>query len=163
MRFLFTLRIRPSLFEKITNFFYENQLDILDAKIYTTSHDYALDIFHVMDDNNVNESYNQLFQHLEQGLTEIIPRKFESKEISLRKTRQAEHHDIQTVINNKIINDTQFELEIITDSRPGLLNMISGEINQLSLEIDKARINTLGNRAEDFFLITSKKVAARLL
>ncbi len=53
---------------------------------------------------------------------------------------------------------SQFELEIITDSRPGLLNMISGEINQLSLEIDKARINTLGNRAEDFFLITSKKV-----
>jgi [protein-PII] uridylyltransferase len=149
---------QPSLFEKITNFFYENQLDILDAKIYTTSHDYALDIFHVMDDNNINESYNQLFQHLEQGLTEIIPRKFESKEIALRKTRQAEHHDIQTVINNKIINDTQFELEIITDSRPGLLNMISGEINQLSLEIDKARINTLGNRAEDFFLITSKKV-----
>ena len=149
---------QPSLFEKITNFFYENQLDILDAKIYTTSHDYALDIFHVMDDNNLNESYNQLFQHLEQGLTEIIPRKFESKEIALRKTRQAEHHDIQTVINNKIINDTQFELEIITDSRPGLLNMISGEINQLSLEIDKARINTLGNRAEDFFLITSKKV-----
>jgi UTP:GlnB (protein PII) uridylyltransferase len=36
--------------------------------------------------------------------------------------------------------------------------MIGGEINQLSLEIDKARINTLGNRAEDFFLITSKKV-----
>jgi [protein-PII] uridylyltransferase len=149
---------RPSLFEKITNFFYENQLDILEAKIYTTSHDYALDIFHVMDDNNLNESYNQLFQHLEQGLTEIIPRKFESKEISLQKTRQAEHHDIQTVVNNKIINDTQFELEIITDSRPGLLNMISGEINKLNLEIDKARINTLGNRAEDFFLITSKKV-----
>jgi len=36
--------------------------------------------------------------------------------------------------------------------------MISGEINQLNLEIDKARINTLGNRAEDFFLITSKKL-----
>ena len=36
--------------------------------------------------------------------------------------------------------------------------MISGEINQLSLEIDKARINTLCNRAEDFFLITSKKI-----
>ena len=104
------------------------------------------------------KAITNFFRHLEQGLTEIIPRKLESKEISLRKTRQAEHHDIQTVINNKIINDTQFELEIITDSRPGLLNMISGEINQLSLEIDKARINTLGNRAEDFFLITSKKV-----
>ncbi|MBT3826338.1 MAG: hypothetical protein HOF49_00715 [Nitrosomonadales bacterium] len=36
--------------------------------------------------------------------------------------------------------------------------MISGEINQLDLEIDKARINTLGKRAEDFFLITSKKI-----
>jgi len=149
---------QPLLFEKITNFFYENQIDILEAKIYTTSHDYALDIFHVMDDNNSNESYNELFQHFKQGLTDLIPQKLKRKEISLQKTRQAEHHDIQTVVNNKIINDTQFELEIITDSRPGLLNMISGEINQLNLEIDKARINTLGNRAEDFFVITSKKV-----
>jgi len=49
-------------------------------------------------------------------------------------------------------------LEIITDSRPGLLNMISSEINRLDFEIDKARINTLGNRAEDFFLITAKKL-----
>lgn len=149
---------QASLFEKITNFFYKNQIDILEAKIYTTSHDYALDIFHMMDDNKANESYNQLFQDLEQGLADIIPRKLETKKISLRKTRQAEHHDIQTIVNNKVINDTQFELEIITDSRPGLLNMISGEINQLNLEIDKARINTLGNRAEDFFLITSKKL-----
>ena len=149
---------QPLLFEKITNFFYENQIDILEAKIYTTSHDYALDIFHVMDVHNSNESYNQLFQHFEQGLTDLIPQKLKRKKMSLQKTRQAEHHDIKTVVNNKIINDTQFELEIITDSRPGLLNMISGEINQLNLEIDKARINTLGNRAEDFFLITSKKV-----
>ena len=35
--------------------------------------------------------------------------------------------------------------------------MISGEINQLCLEIDKARINTLGNRAEDFFPYYLKK------
>lgn len=149
---------QPLLFEKITNFFYENQIDILEAKIYTTSHNYALDIFHVMDVHNSNESYNKLFQHFEQGLTDSLPQKLKRKEMSLQKTRQAKYHDIQTVVNNKIINDTQFELEIITDSRPGLLNMISGEINQLNLEIDKARINTLGNRAEDFFLITSKKV-----
>jgi len=149
---------QPLLFEKITNFFYQNQIDILEAKIHTTSHDYALDIFHIMDVHNSNESYNQLFQHFEQGLKDLIPRKLKRKEMSLQKTRQAEHHNIKTVINNKIINDTQFELEIITDSRPGLLNMISGEINQLNLDIDKARINTLGNRVEDFFLITSKKV-----
>ena len=149
---------RPFLFEKITHFFYENQLDILEAKIYTTSHNYALDIFHIMDNNTTNESYSQLFQYLEQGLTTLIPATYKRKELSLQKTRQAKHHKILTVINNKIINDKQFELEIITDSRPGLLNMISGEINQLDLEIDKARINTLGKRAEDFFLITSKKI-----
>jgi len=149
---------RPSLFEKITNFFYENQLDILEAKIYTTAHDYALDIFHVMDDGNINDSYNQFFKQLEQDLTNIISRKLESKKLSLQKTRQAEHHNIQSTVDNKIINKTQFELEIITDSRPGLLNMISSEINRLDFEIDKARINTLGNRAEDFFLITAKKL-----
>ncbi len=147
---------RPSLFEKITNFFYENQLDILEAKIYTTAHDYALDIFHIMDDGNINESYDQFFKQLEQDLTSTISRKLQSKKLSLQKTRQAEHHKIQTTIDNKIINKTQFELEIITDSRPGLLNMISSEINRLDFEIDKARINTLGNRAEDFFLLLQK-------
>ena len=50
----------------------------------------------------------------------------------------------------------QYNLEIITDNKKGLLNLIANEINHFGFSIDDAKINTLGTRVEDFFVISSK-------
>jgi [protein-PII] uridylyltransferase len=47
-------------------------------------------------------------------------------------------------------------LEVITDDRHGLLSLISDQLSKEEISINHAKINTLGSRAEDTFLITYK-------
>ena len=50
----------------------------------------------------------------------------------------------------------RYQLEVVCASRPNLLGLIVREINSLELSVQNAKINTLGQRAEDFFIISSK-------
>jgi [protein-PII] uridylyltransferase len=45
---------------------------------------------------------------------------------------------------------------VITDDRNGLLSLISDQLSKEGVSINHAKINTLGSRAEDIFLITYK-------
>jgi len=145
-------------FLKITNFFYVNQLDVAQAKIHTTENGYALDIFNVLIEENASTSYQHLFQHIEAELTKIIDSQAALPEtISLRKTRQAAHHQINTNISYHYLPNGLIEFHVITDGQQGLLSLIANEINKNGFSIANAKINTLGGRAEDFFLLTPMK------
>jgi [protein-PII] uridylyltransferase len=50
-------------------------------------------------------------------------------------------------------------LEIVAGDRPGLLAKIAFTFLQLGIDLHNAKINTLGNRAEDSFLISAKQQA----
>lgn len=145
-------------FLKITNFFYVNQLDVAQAKIHTTENGYALDVFNVLIEENASTSYQHLFQHIEAELTKIIDTQAALPEtISLRKTRQAAHHQIKTNISYHYLPNGLIEFHVITDGQRGLLSLIANEINKNGFSIANAKINTLGGRAEDFFLLTPMK------
>jgi len=47
-------------------------------------------------------------------------------------------------------------LDIITDDRNGLLILISDQLSKENISINQAKINTLGSRAEDTFLVAYK-------
>jgi [protein-PII] uridylyltransferase len=47
-------------------------------------------------------------------------------------------------------------LEIIAGDRPGLLSRIAHTMLEHGVHLHTAKINTLGNRAEDTFLISGK-------
>ena len=59
--------------------------------------------------------------------------------------------------SNGSINHT---LEIVAGDRPGLLAKIAFIFLQLGVDLHNAKINTLGNRAEDSFLISAKQQQA---
>ncbi len=48
---------------------------------------------------------------------------------------------------------THFILEIVAGDRPGLLAGIAYALAEANIDVVSARINTLGGRAEDVFLI----------
>ena len=50
-------------------------------------------------------------------------------------------------------NGTQFILEIVAGDRPGLLAAIAYTLAHANVNVSSARINTLGERAEDVFLV----------
>ena len=145
-----------SLFVKLASFFYKIGSEVVQAKVYTTKHSYALDVFNILDEPNPNVNYKKFFAYIESELIKRLKNdSVNDIKIETKKTRQAIHHEIGTNIIYKLVNNDQFELQVITDSRPGLLTLIVNEINLLGLSISNAKINTLGQRAEDFFIINS--------
>ena len=146
-----------ALFAKITNFFYDMKCEVVQATITTTNHHFALDVFNLIDIPNESISYKNYFQHIEKELTKYLLNKTSKLTIPVNnKTLQVKYHEINSEITCKKIKNNRYQLEVICASRPNLLGLIVKEINFLEMSVHNAKINTLGQRAEDFFIISSK-------
>jgi len=146
-----------ALFAKIINFFYNMKCEVVQATITTTKHHYALDVFNLIDIPNESISYKHYFQHIEKELTKYLLNKNSKLTIPInKKTLQATYHEIDSQITCRKIKTNRYQLDVVCASRPNLLGLIVKEINSLEISVHNAKINTLGERAEDFFIISSK-------
>ncbi|MDQ2917117.1 MAG: [protein-PII] uridylyltransferase [Pseudomonadota bacterium] len=151
---------QKALFARICGFFGRNGLSILDAKIHTTRHGYALDTFAMHDPVNPNASYRETIQFIEYELTRALtsPGPLEPPGHG-RIPRQLRHFPLTPEI--LIFPDdkgTHFILEVVAGDRPGLLARIAYFLAQANINVASARINTLGERAEDVFLIDGARL-----
>ncbi len=151
-------RDQDDLFARICNFFDRMAYNIVQAKIYTTNHGYALNSFIVLDQSGKSVSYSGLLKFIEAELTEKIVA-VSSLEAPLegRVSRQVKHMPFATQVNIHVDSGITHTLEIIAGDRPGLLAKIAFIFLQLGVDLHNAKINTLGNRAEDSFLISAKQ------
>ena len=154
---IYTLDLED-LFARICNFFDRMAYSIVQAKIYTTNHGYALNSFIVLDESGKSVSYSGLLKFIEAELTEKISTAAPIEvPLSGRVSRQVKHMPFITqVIISAEAASYQHTLELITADRPGLLAKIAFIFLQLNVDLHNAKINTLGNRVEDSFLISAK-------
>ncbi len=147
------------LFTRICNFFDRMGYSIVEAKIYTTDHAYALDSFIVLDQSGKSVSYSGLLKFIEVELTQkLTENSLLEAPLQGRISRQVKHMPIQTQINiTKEVENSYHRLDIVANDRPGLLAMLAHTFLMHEIELHNAKINTLGNRAEDTFLISAKK------
>ena len=148
------------LFARICGFFGRAGLSILDAKVHTTRNGYALDTFAVHDPANPTASYRETIQYIEYELAQALasPAPLTPPEAG-RISRQLRHFPLTPEV--QIFPDdkgTHFILEIVAGDRPGLLARIAYALAQANINVVSARINTLGERAEDVFLISGAKL-----
>ena len=74
-----------------------------------------------------------------------------------RISRQVKHMPIKPeVILEQEADSNNTILDIATNDRPGLLSRIAHVLQQHHIRLHTAKINTLGNRAEDTFLISDQ-------
>jgi [protein-PII] uridylyltransferase len=147
------------LFARICNFFDRMGYNIVEAKIYTTDHNYALNSFIVLDQSGKSVSYSGLLKFIEVELTQKLD-KDQPLESPLRGriSRQVKHMPIQSKVTiTQEIDNNNHKLEIVANDRPGLLATLAHQFLVLEVELHNAKINTLGNRAEDIFLISANK------
>ncbi len=149
---------QDDLFARICNFFDRMACNIVQAKIYTTNHGFALNNFIVLDQSGRSVSYSGLLKFIETELTEKIT-STNTLEAPLqgRVSRQVKHMSFATQVNILAEASSHMHtLELITADRPGLLAKVAFIFLQLDVDLHNAKINTLGNRAEDSFLISAK-------
>jgi len=150
---------QDDLFARICNFFDRITYNIGQAKIYTTEHGFALNTFIVLDQSGKSVSYSGLLKHIETELTEKIQATTPLEApLQGRLSRQVKHMPFNTQIKIEVeAQSNNHALDIVTGDRPGLLANIAFIFLQHGVDLHNAKINTLGNRAEDSFLISAKK------
>ncbi len=130
-------------------------LSVLEARIHTSKRGRALDTFTIVDPSPSGIAYRDLSALLEHELAAALS---QPKELALpplgRPSRQQKHFPIQPRIEISGQEDrAHYTLEIVAADRTGLLARIAQVLAEHGISIVTARVNTLGARAEDVFVI----------
>jgi [protein-PII] uridylyltransferase len=149
---------QKELFARICSFFERISYDIFEAKIYTTRHGYALDSFQVQDPDNRRPQYRDVIGLIEHDLAERLLQKTPLPALSRpRLSRQLRHFPISPEVNiQPDEKGTSWVLSVIAGDRPGLLSRIARVLTAYDVNLSTAKVNTLGSRAEDVFIITGE-------
>ena len=149
------VRDQKDLFARICSFFERSSYSIMDAKIYTTRHGYALDSFQINDPYHENPQYRDMVGYIEYELGQrLLLQTPLDAPAQGRVSRQLKHFPITPEISIEPDERGAYKvLQIIAGDRPGLLSRVARCLVKYGINLYAARINTLGERAEDVFLI----------
>ncbi|MDP4028608.1 MAG: [protein-PII] uridylyltransferase [Gallionella sp.] len=149
-----------ALFARICNFFARMNYTIAEAKIHTTRHGYALDSFQIMEAARGGTAYRDIMTYIEFELAQQIA---QAKPVVLaapgRISRQLKHFPIVTEVEIKPDNKGMYVLSLVAGDRPGLLASIALILDRHHIRLHRAKINTLGSRAEDVFWVSGKRLS----
>ncbi len=133
-------------------------LNIHDARIITSSSQFTLDTYIVLDaDGTPIGNDPERTEEIRQGLIDALrnPEDYLTI-IQKRVPRQLKHFAFPPQVT--IHNDTQRPqtiIEVVAPDRPGLLARIGQLFLDFDLSVQNAKIATLGERVEDVFFVTN--------
>ena len=155
LQVLVYLKDRPDLFASICEYFDRGGLSVLDARVHTTRHGYALDNFLVAD-THLDAHYRDIANLVEQQLTMRLtaPVKTLPTPARGRLSRLSRTFPVSPRVELRADERGQYYiLSVSANDRPGLLYSISCVLAEHQVGLHAARINTLGERVEDVFLL----------
>ena len=151
---------REALFARICGCFERLGFSIAEAKIHTTRNGYALDTFVVLG-QGTTPHYRDMISLTEAALAEDL-----SKDGPLppprggRISRRVRHFPITPSVDVRPDERGAYQvLSIVASDRPGLLYAVARVLARYRINLHTARINTLGDRAEDVFLVSGEALS----
>ena len=148
-----------NLFALICNFFERMGHTIVEARIQTTRHGYALDSFLVLDESDRSVKYGNLISYIERELSAHLTESPLSEPPKHgRISRQLKHFPFAPIVSIQPEGrDNFYSLSLVAGDRPGLLSRVAHILLSHEVQLHSAKINTLGKRAEDSFMISGKQ------
>ncbi len=145
---------RPDLFARICGYFDRAGFSILDAKIHTTRNGYALDTFQVVSAIET-EHYREFIHMVEADMPKAIASTDPLPAPRLgRVSRRVKSFPVTPRIDLRPDDKAQHWLLTVTASdRVGLLYSIAHVLAAHQINLELAKITTLGERVEDMFLL----------
>jgi len=155
LQVLVYVKDQPDLFAAICAYFDRNALSVLDARVSTTRHGYALDNFlvaHTEEDVHYRDIANLVEQQLTARLSgegPLLPEPSKGRLSRLSRT-----FPVTPRVDLRADERGQYYiLSVSANDRPGLLYSIARVLAEHRVGVHAARINTLGERVEDVFLL----------
>ena len=145
----------PDLFARICGYFERHNFSIWDAKIHTTNSGHALDSFQVtavgLDADQNNQLILQIEAELTLDLTILVPLTNAPK---ARQSRRIKSFPIQPRVElHPDEKGQRWILNVAAADRVGLLYAIARVLAQHEVNLQLAKITTLGERIEDSFVV----------
>lgn len=145
---------QPDLFARICGYFDHGGFSILDARIHTARNGYALDTFQIIT-SELPEHYRELTSMIEVGLSRTIAEAGPLPEPSRgRVSRRVKSFPITPRVTLKPDEKAQrWLLGISASDQAGLLYKVARVLARHQVNLQLAKINTLGERVDDTFLV----------
>jgi [protein-PII] uridylyltransferase len=147
---------QPDLFARICGYFERAGFNVLDARIHTTLAGYALDTFQVISSaEDIDEHYRELTNMIENDLSLAIAKAGSLPPPSRgRVSRRVKSFPVAPRVTLAPDEKGQrWLLNISASDRVGLLYSVAMVLARHHLNLQLAKIVTLGERVEDTFLI----------
>lgn len=156
---------QSDVFARICGYFERKSFSIQEAKIHTTRHGYALDTFQVTDPrigSDASGNYRDIIALVEHELAERLQQQAALPEPAQgRLSRQSRSFPIKPRVDLRADERGQYYLlSLSANDRTGLLYAISRVLAKHRISVHTARINTLGERVEDVFLVDGSRLAS---
>lgn len=146
---------QPHLFNKVVSTIGAKKFSIHDAQIITTQDSYVFDSFIITELNGELVEFDRR-RELEQALTVALQSE-KLPALSITLNRQLQHFTVQTDVRFLHENKKEHtEMELVALDKAGLLAQVSQIFTELNLNLLNAKITTVGEKAEDFFILTNQ-------
>ncbi|MCK9140095.1 bifunctional uridylyltransferase/uridylyl-removing protein GlnD [Haemophilus influenzae] len=146
---------QPHLFNKVVSTIGAKKFSIHDAQIITTQDGYVFDSFIITELNGELVEFDRR-RELEQALTLALQSE-KLPALSIVPNRQLQHFTVQTDVRFLQENKKEHtQMELVALDKAGLLAQVSQIFTELNLNLLNAKITTVGEKAEDFFILTNQ-------
>jgi [protein-PII] uridylyltransferase len=143
-------------FARATAVLDQQGLTIVDARITPAANGFSLDLYHVLEDNGAPITDAERIADLEQQLWNSLRRPEETPtQVSRRAPRQVRMFNTPTRVTiTRDLRNNRSAVELVSGDRPGLLCDVGKVLWEERIDLQGARISTIGERAEDVFYVT---------
>ncbi|MEX2124140.1 MAG: [protein-PII] uridylyltransferase [Woeseia sp.] len=151
---LYTLRTRRT-FAQATAAIDELGMTIVDARVVPIKNGYSLDTFIFMELDRRIEADDLRLHKIRQALTRILAAPDDGfAKVTRRAPRQVRMFPTRTTVEfDEDLANRRTIMELVAGDRPGLLSKVGQVFTELGIEINTAKVMTIGERAEDVFYI----------
>ena len=148
------------LFLKLVSALQKSSLSVLDARIHTTRDGKALDTFLAMDAGKRPEP-QEVFEIASSNILDSLSGRRALPPVRLGPlSRRSKHFPIRPqVLIEPDASGTTYLLTLSCNDRLGLLYAISSVLSRFGVNLQTAKISTLGERVEDIFQISGDILA----
>jgi [protein-PII] uridylyltransferase len=150
---------QADLFARICGYFDQGGFSIQDARIHTARNGYALDTFQVVT-SELQDHYQEMTTMIEVELTRVITQAGPLPEPSRgRLSRRVKNFPVTPRITLRPDEKAQrWLLSISASDQTGLLYKVARVLGRHRINLQLAKINTLGERVDDVFLVNGTEL-----